>query len=277
MGYAITDFMAGWLNSTYAYLQQTGGPTYPPATVGPNVMPGGAYSLKEDYPITEIAITRYKDTAPISFNPYTMGLPALKPNQNIAIDEIAKQNPTPTIISKAFETLFGDMMNACIADQKERACNPNADQACRDLADRGDISGISLASWHREALGLPSLLHVTDKPDEILKAENEATLTAQIKGGTGKMWAGLKSWGDLSILSRKLTNPVNPAPARPTGDPNNPEGSNFQAIGNSVKSFIDPFIPKAPSVAGIAGVNSGTLIMVGGGVLLLILVIAVIK
>ena len=253
----ISTYMKTWLNTTYEYLRQTGGPTYPAPTVGPNVEPGGPASSVVDYPVTYGFV-------PMPFNPAATGIPATANSQPDAVDEIARQNPPPTTFSKYFGLLYGDMMNACIADQRHRACNPNTISACRDLAERGDTSGMILTPWQRTTLGISPSSPVNNKSDNVHLAENEATLTAQIGAGyekIGDTWAGFTAGLGQGIRMD------------PSGDntfADNPKGVNFQAIGKNLQDFI-PSLPNAPSV------NTGSVVMIGGAIILIVLLIAVVK
>ena len=253
----ISTYMKTWLNTTYEYLRQTGGPTYPAPTVGPNVEPTGPASSVVDYPVTYGFV-------PMPFNPAATGIPATANSQPDAVDEIARQNPPPTTFSKKFELLYNNMMNACIADQKHRSCNPNAISACRGLAERGDISEMILMPDQRAKLGILPSSPENNKPDEVQLAENEASLTAQIGKGFEKIGG---SWSDFA---KGFDQGIRGDPSGNETVANNPKGVNFQAIGENIQKFI-PNIPNA------AGVNTGSVVMIGGAIVLIILVIAVIK
>jgi hypothetical protein len=267
MVHPINKFFGEWFTSVDAYLRKSGGgPTYPPkkVTVGPGVLPTGGYSLVEDVGITyDVPPTQY-GTVPLPFNPGSMGLPAIAANKNDAGEEIAKENPPPTIISSNFKRLYNGMMNACIADQMHGHNNSNASSACQKLADTGDVSEMILSPYQKEAIGLTPPSEQNVKSDTVQLAENEASLTGQIKTGVGevtKVWSGLAAGLGAPIKSDPGGDKM------PAGDP---EGVNFRALGEKIIGFV----PEAPNVPGI---NSGSIIMIGGGILLLILVIAVIK
>ena len=253
----VSTYMSTWLNTVYAYLRETGGPTYPKPTIGSNVEPTGPASSVEDYPISYGVV-------PLPFNPSATGVPATANSQAGAIDEIARQNPPPTTFSKNFALLYGDMMNACIADQEHRHCNPNSISACRGLAERGDASGMILMPNQKAALGILPSSPENNKPDEVQLAENEASLTAQIGKGFEKIGG---SWSDFA---KGFDQGIRGDPSGNETVANNPKGVNFQAIGENIQKFI-PNIPNA------AGVNTGSVVMIGGAIVLIILVIAVIK
>ena len=253
----LSDFMKNWLDTTYDYLKKTGGPTYPKATVGPSVKPTGAYSTVEEYPITYGYI-------PIPFNPIATGIPATANSQANAVEEIAKQNPPPTVFSKNFGVLYGDMMNACIADQKHRMCNPNTESACRALAETGDTSGLILGLNQQEALGISPPSQENNKPDTIRLAENEATLTEQIDAGVreiGNTWTGFTAGFGQPLISDPSGNKT------PAGDPS---GVNFQTFSDKLMSFI-------PGKSVIPGLETGPIMMIGGAVLLVVLLLAIVK
>jgi hypothetical protein len=257
MANPIGDFMSNWLNSTYKYLKESGGgPTYPKVTVGPGVMPEGAYSTVEEYPITYGYVPR-------PFNPGATGIPATASSQVEAIEEVAKQNPPPTIFSKNFGLLYGDSMAACIADQKHRACNPNTENACRALAESGDSSGMSLMPNQKDALGIVPPSQENNKPDDVRLSEKEASLTGQI--GTGAQ--NVASWvGLLANAGRSVK--VDPSGNKTVAE--DPAGINFQSLNDRLKEFI-PGLPEIP------GANTGSIVMIGGAVVLVVLLIAIVK
>jgi hypothetical protein len=259
MANPIGDFMKNWLNTTYDYLRQTGGPTYPQktVTVGPDVLPTGAYSTIEGDQIVFGHI-------PLPFNPVATGIPATSNSQMSIIEEIAKQNPPPIIFSENFGRLYGDMMGACIADQKHRASNPNAESACRNLAETGDASGMNLLESQKNALGIISPSQENNKPDDVRLAENEASLTEQISGGVravGKTWSGFAAGLGQGMVSNPSGNKTL------AGDPS---GVNFQSLSENLKKFI-------PGLPDIPGINTGSIVMIGGSIILVVLVIAIIK
>jgi hypothetical protein len=253
----VSTYMKNWLNTTYLYLKETGGPTYPPVTVGIDVMPGGAFSSVEDYPINYGVV-------PLPFNPNATGIPATSSSQIDAIEEVAKQNPPPTIFSKNFGALFGDSMSACIADQEHRACNPNTISACRDLAETGDTSGIMLSQRHRNALGILPPSQENNKPDNVQLAENQESLTSQISGGVQAIkntWTGFAAGLGRGLVEAPSGNKTI------TGDP---AGVNFQSLSKRIQEFI-PGMPQIP------GTNTGSIVMIGGAVVLVVLLIAIVK
>jgi hypothetical protein len=260
----VSDYMKNWLNTTYDYLKKTGGPTYPAKTVGPDVLPTGPYSLVEDYQISYDQVPIDYGQVPLPFNPGATGIPATANSQVDAVTEVAKQNPPPTVFSKNFGILYGNNMSACIADQEHRACNPNTINACRDLAEQGDSSGMVLMQNQKDALGIIPPSQENNKPDDIRLAENEGSLTAQISRGAGKIggtWSGFAAGLGQGLV------------ANPSGNKTlagNPSGVNFQSLNDRLKGFI-------PGIPDIPGVNTGSVVMIGGAIVLVVLLIAIIK
>jgi len=257
---SVGSFMKNWLNTTYAYLRETGGPTYPPKITGSDVLPGGAYSTVEEYPVDYGHV-------PLPFNPGATGIPATQSSQADAIEEIARQNPPPTIFSKNFGVLFGNMMSACIADQKHRACNPNTESACRDLAETGDTSGMILSQSHKNLLGILPPSQENNKPDDVRLAENEETLTGQIGAGIEGIKGTGRKWGSYAaIIGQGIVRD-------PSGNQTvagDPLGVNFQSLNDRLKSYF-PGMPEIP------GVNMGSIAIIGGAVVLIVLLIAIVK
>jgi hypothetical protein len=257
MTHPITNFSRNWLNTTYEYLTKTGGPTYPAKTVGADVLPTGPYSTVENYPISYGQV-------PVPFNVGATGIPATTNSQADANIEVAKQNPPPTVFSKYFGLLYGDSMSACIADQTHRACNPNSIEACRNLAERGDSSGMLLVRTQKDALGILSLSQENNKSDDIRLAENGATLTGQIGEGAakiGEVWSG---------FAAGLGQGLRPNPSGNKTVAGDPTGVNFQSLNDRLKGFV-------PGIQDMPGVNTGSVVMIGGAIILIVLVIAVIK
>jgi hypothetical protein len=266
MANPLGDFMANWLNTTYKYLQESGGgPTYPAKTIttGPGVLPSGGFSLVEDVGINyDTPITQY-GTVPLPFNPHATGIPASANSQDEYIEEITKGNPTPPTLSSNFQRLYSGMMKACIDDQKHRHCNPNALSACQKLADMGDPSEMILTPIQKEAIGLTPLPEENAKSDVVRLAEEKASLTGQIKTGMlelSTIWSGFAG-GTGSLMK-----------SDPSGNKTvngNPAGVNFRAIGESMKGFI-PQMPTAPDF-------NSPFVLIGGAVVLVVLLIAVVK
>lgn len=257
MGNPVSDFMGNWLNTTYQYLKETGGPTYgTPVTVGPNVLPTGPYTPVEDLP-SDYYAQPIVTVTPLPFNPDDTGLAPIAANRIDAVEEEAKQTPTPNVFSDGFAALYNGMMKACISDQKDGHNNPNATRACKNLAESGNVSEMILTQAQKTALGMkipPG--YNEDKTDEVRKAENAESLTGQIREGAGSAWAGMAAYlaGSGVVPAHVGT----------------PEGANFQNLGDKLAGFI----PKLP---GVPQVNTDMIVMVGASILVLGLVVMVFK
>lgn len=76
----------------------------------------------------------------------------LESNRMNAAQEIALEQGEPIVKSSLFALLFNSNMKACYDDQHHGHCNPDAAQACQDLASSGDYSKLILAPWRRKLL-----------------------------------------------------------------------------------------------------------------------------
>lgn len=262
----LSDFMGNWLNTTYKYLKESGGgPTFQQkkVTIGPNILPTGGYSLVEDVGITEIPITQY-GSVPLPFNPGATGLPGAASSQVDAANEIAKENPTPPIISTNFQRIYGSSMKACIDDQTWGLAGRNSDPsgACNLFAQMGDPSLMLLTPARQKLIGI-TISQENDKPTEVQLAENEASLTGQIKTG---LLEGAAAWSAFKLGGgRILTND-------PSGNntiAGDPAGNNFQTLNDRLKAFF----PEMPSIPDL----NSPFILIGAAIVGVVLLIAIVK
>jgi hypothetical protein len=268
MANPISDFMGNWMNTTYKYLKESGGgPTFPQkkASIGPvrDALPTGGYSLIEDVGLTEIPITQY-GSVPLPFNPGATGLAGAVSSQADAANEIAKENPTPPVISTNFQRIYGSSMNACINDQTWGLAgkNPDPSGACNLFAQMGDPSLMLLSPARQKLIGI-TISQENDKPTEVQLAENETSLTGQIKTGLlegAAAWSGFKL-GTSALLTRD-----------PSGNKTiigDPAGNNFQTLNDRLKAFF----PEMPSIPNL----NSPVILIGAAVVGVVLLIAIVK
>lgn len=253
-----------WLNSTYKYLEKTGAPVRPVAAPLPPpptpaqkaaVRPGD-FSSVEDYPITyDVPITEQFRTVPVTeqFKIADTSLPSLIPNKVETVEEISKQVGNPERYSDIFNKIYGGMMKGCLADQIHRAGNPNAEQACHDCAETGDWSKLILWPAQLEAIGYKA--PTVPKSDVVQEAENKIEFTDKIA-------QGVKRTSDIAKFY--ASSAVKRVEDRPSVEDAFPTEISFQGIEKKLKTFI-------PAIPGMG--DSYTLLMIGGGLLLFILLI----